>query len=218
MFLPRTPDEGDTCPHGQVSCTPSYAIVPSDTTGSDADDTNFDPSMQKPGAHRYIGIGMVAALLLIVLVVWLIYGKWPRSLLRNGFWCCRRSPSEEEVPQSPDTDDDDVKRPEKESRRTRDSEKVVKQVAGGMVVFTEAPRALQGRERYPVDWELEHVHGVRFEVNSLPRVWAINADRLSSSTAQVSESASWAKRQPPQLVSRSSHGEKPKIDLHVEYY
>jgi len=45
---------------------------------------------------------------------------------------------------------------------------VIKEVSGGLVVFTEVPRPVRTRDRCPqppVDWEFEHVHGVRFEVS-----------------------------------------------------
>lgn len=45
---------------------------------------------------------------------------------------------------------------------------VIKEVSGGVVMFTEVPRPVRTRDRYPqppVDWEFEHVHGVRFEVS-----------------------------------------------------
>lgn len=48
------------------------------------------PGYEKPGPHRFIGIGMAAGMVFIVLVLWLILGKWPRRIAKAHCCCYRR--------------------------------------------------------------------------------------------------------------------------------
>ena len=153
MFIPRAAN----------SCQATYAPCSSDT------DTNpgFDPSLiAKQGPHRFIGVAMVAGLVLIVFLVWLYRGKWPRKMLQQYCCCCRRS---EELPKPIDdeTPPNQTTSPEKDKSTPRDSE-LVNEVSAGMVVFTKVPKALRSKERHhPVEWEMDHVNGIRLEVLSL---------------------------------------------------
>lgn len=45
---------------------------------------------EKPGAHRYIGIGVVAGVVVVVLVLWLTLGKWPRRFAKAHCCCYRK--------------------------------------------------------------------------------------------------------------------------------
>jgi hypothetical protein len=146
--------------------------------------------------HRYIGIGMVAAMALVAVALWMYYARYPRRHLARLF----RTRSDHDRLADGGTekgggeeDDEDVKvvdspvdgsgakrkRPatsssEKERARNlmlqSEPKGVIKEVSGGVVMYTEVPRAARGRDRQPqspVDWEFEHVHGVRFEVSDL---------------------------------------------------
>lgn len=109
---------------------------------------------------------MVAGLILIVFLAWLYCAKWPRA-------CCSRRSKQM-------NDDDDrleegselgmpapnISSLEKDKGRLRDSEQggLVKKVSGGMVVFTQAPKALGAKDRYPLELEMDHVNGIRLEV------------------------------------------------------
>jgi hypothetical protein len=147
---------------------------------------------------------MVAAMALVVLVLWIYYAKYPKRQLARIFG--RRSDHEpsledgsvdlekgvERVLGDNDADTEVVdssvdgsgakstrkpKRPrttksEREKARNlmlqSEPKRVIKEVSGGVVMFTEVPRPVRTRDRYPqppVDWEFEHVHGVRFEVS-----------------------------------------------------
>lgn len=167
MFIPRA---SISCSATDVSCS------------SDADTSSgFDPSfMEKQGPNRYIGIAMVAGLILIIFLIWLYRGRWPRRMLQQHCCCCRRS---KEPPKS--TDDDETP-PTQQTSLTRSSEsekhestlgdsdqKLVKEVlagkevSAGMVVFTKVPKALRAKDRHhhhPMEWEMDHVNGIRLEV------------------------------------------------------
>lgn len=152
MFIPRAATN---------SCSATYASCPSDADNN----TGLDPSsVEKQGAHRFIGVGMVAGLILIIILVWLYCGKRPRKFLRQHCCCCRRS---EELPLAKPIDDETDETPpiqtassEKDKSTTRDSELV----SAGMVVFTKVPKALSKERRHPVEWEMDHVNGIRVEV------------------------------------------------------
>ena len=143
------------------SCSTTYASCSSDNAG-------FDPSLtENPGAHRFIGVAMVAGLILIVFLVWLYLGRWPRKMLQQYCCCCRRSeeppkPIDEETPPIQSTSQ------EGDERTAQDSEKV-KEVSGGMVVFTKVvPKALRKKDRrQPAEWEMDHVNGIRLEVSTI---------------------------------------------------
>ena len=198
MFIPRTENNED-CPPGHVSCTVSIVGSSDNASGltNSGDDTPTtvpaDSYLRRPGPHRYIGIGMVVALVLVMIALWMYYGRYPRRQLARIF----RKRSDHDTPVNEGTEkgggglgedgDGDVKvdssvvdgkqkRPatsssEKERARNlmlqSEPKGVIKEVSGGVVMYTEAPRAARGRDRQPrspVDWEFQHVHGVRFEV------------------------------------------------------
>ncbi|PPR06911.1 hypothetical protein CVT24_011601 [Panaeolus cyanescens] len=110
-LLPRADTESDGCSSGHISCTPSTAISGTDTGNRDPsslDSSTPNPKYMHDGPHRYIGIGMVAAMLTTAFLIWLYYTKCPRN--EQGMrdislihWpCCRtRRPKKE-----PTHDDD----------------------------------------------------------------------------------------------------------------
>ena len=137
------------------SCSTTYASCSSDNTG-------FDPSLaENQGPHRFIGVGMVAGLILIIFLVWLYLGRWPRKMLQQYCCCCRRpeelpNPIDDETPPIQTTSSS-----EKDQSTPRGSEQV-EEMSAGMVVFTKVPKALRAKER--VEWEMDHVNGIRLEV------------------------------------------------------
>ena len=159
MFIPRAVN----------SCSAPYASCSSDGDTN----TGLDPSlMEKQGPHRFIGVAMVVGLILIIFLVWLYRGRWPRKMLQQYCCCCGRS---EELPKPIDDEIDNNETPpiqttsaEEDKSTPRDSE-LVKEVSAGMVVFTKVPKALRSKERHhhPVEWEMDHVNGIRLEVPNL---------------------------------------------------
>jgi hypothetical protein len=88
-------DDDDACLTGNAGCTPLYAII--GPNPSEMDDPTSQPSKyDKAGAHRFIGIGMVVGMAFLVLVAYLVFGRWPRRMRRKY---CRRlgEESEEEI-------------------------------------------------------------------------------------------------------------------------
>lgn len=200
MFIPRSENDED-CPPGHVTCTTSIVVNsdngPDVTNPNDPSDTSTVPSnsyLQRPGAHRYIGIGMVVVMALVAFGLWMYYARYPRRHLARLFK--RRSDHDTVanggMEKGSDGDGDgNVKvvdtpvdgsgakprRPptsssEKERARNlmlqSEPKGIIKEVSGGVVMYTEVPRAARGRDRHPrspVDWEFERVHGVRFEVS-----------------------------------------------------
>lgn len=78
MFVPRVIASTDICPPEGIVCV-AMGIVGTDPSEKEANDKTRGPAdFDKPGPHRYIGIVMVAVMLLLVLVLWLTLGKWPR--------------------------------------------------------------------------------------------------------------------------------------------
>jgi len=156
MFFPRVAN----------SCPPPYTACSSDTDTN----TGFDPSfIENQGPRRFIGVAMVAGLILIIFLVWLYRGRWPRKMLQQ-YCCCRRL---KEIPEPID----DVTPPiqttssEKDKSTPRDSELVeeVSALSAGMVVFTKVPKAFPAKEgHYPVEWEMDHVNGIRLETRTPP--------------------------------------------------
>ncbi|KIM48151.1 hypothetical protein M413DRAFT_22691 [Hebeloma cylindrosporum] len=203
MFVPRA-DNDEDCPPGHVSCTISIVgnsdSVPGATNPDDTTTIPSDSYLQRPGAHRYIGIGMVVAMVLVAVALWMYYARYPRRHLARIF--NTRSDHDtlangvaEKGGGGGDDDDGDVKvvdssvdggggaKPKRPTTSSSEKERarnmmlqsepkgVIKEVSGGVVMYTEAPRAVRSRDRYPqppVDWEFEHVHGVRFEVTESP--------------------------------------------------
>lgn len=96
MYILRR-DDSDTCTKGLVSCAPSFAIVGSDPSEKE-DDDSFGPSdYGKPGPHRFIGIGMVAGMIFLVLVAYAVWGRWPRQMRRKYCRCLGGGGKEEAV-------------------------------------------------------------------------------------------------------------------------
>ena len=156
MFLPRV---ANSCPPPYTSCSPD-----TDTN------TSFDPSfVENQGPRRFIGVAMVAGLVLIIFLVWLYRGRWPRKMLQQYCSCCRRS--KKLLPEPEPTDDVTPRSPpiqttssEKNKSTPRDSA-LVEEVSAGMVVFTKVPKAFRAKEgHHPVEWEMDHVNGIRLEV------------------------------------------------------
>jgi hypothetical protein len=171
----------------------SGLMNPDDTT------TTIPPDsyLRRPGAHRYIGIAMVVALALVAIGLWMYYARYPRRHLARLFRT--RSDHDTVANEGTEKggeggDDGDVKvavdpsadgggaQPKRPTTSSSEKERarnlmlqsepkgVIKEVSGGVVMYTEVPRAVRGRDRNPqspVDWEFEHVHGVRFEVRRL---------------------------------------------------
>jgi len=141
------------------SCSTTYASCSSDNPG-------FDPSLaENQGPHRFIGVAMVASLILIIFLAWLYLGKWPRKMLQQYCCYCGRP---EELPEPIDDETPPIPIPttsqEKDMSR-RDSE-LVKAMSAGMVVFTKVvPKALRAKER---EWEMDHVNGIRLETRTPP--------------------------------------------------
>lgn len=169
MYLPRAVEgrEIDVCPPGRI-CAPSMAIVGSDPLGSDKDGkpSGGPDDFEKPGPHRYIGVGMVAGMVFVVLVLYLVLGKRPRRFAKAHFPCCSHlevaEPEEskevamvnvEVVEPKPDEGLSRPKRPRKskppKSRDMESSRTRVPQMRGYKV----------GVElEYVVDWEYRHTH------------------------------------------------------------
>ena len=143
-----------------VSCPATDASCSSESDSS----SGFDPYfMEKSGPHRYIGIAMVAGLILIIILVWAYRGRWPRKMLQQ--YCCCKG-----LEEPPEHTDDDTPPTQTAGRsgghkRTPGDSELVKEVSAGMVVFTKVPKALRAKDRHhPVDWEMDPVNGIRLEV------------------------------------------------------
>ncbi|PFH54527.1 hypothetical protein AMATHDRAFT_95 [Amanita thiersii Skay4041] len=89
MFIPRTSDGNIPCSSDSSSCNPKITIVNPDPTVQEDGNTMGPPDFEKPGPHRYIGVGMVLGILVIILVLWIWIGKWPRQKL-DALCCGRR--------------------------------------------------------------------------------------------------------------------------------
>lgn len=198
MLLHRAGDI-EPCPPGRISC-PANNIVVSGNTDTDPLGTTPGPPppttitySSKPGVHRFIGIGMVTVLVLIAFALWLRFAKYPRRKLAAAGWqwgWCGPRPKPADSAASGDApgagnDDAEAQRAEKgEKERERERERarnqmlqaeprgVIKEVSGGVVMYTEVPRppALvpRSRDRVPTgEWAFEHVHGVVFEVSRI---------------------------------------------------
>lgn len=93
MILPRANGqmEGVSCPSGYTNCTSTTIIPVTDdgSQGSNNSRVSGPPGYEKPGPHRYIGVGMVVGMVVVVLVLWLTLGKWPRRMAK-AHCCCHR--------------------------------------------------------------------------------------------------------------------------------
>ena len=200
MILPRVDSPTDPCPPGHASCLPY-------NSGTSSDHISYLP---KFGPKRYIGITMVVVLVVIV-VVWRLLARRRRrrraaesnpsniaevvspekamspAPKRSWFGLGKRKSLAMSPPNSPDTEKKPLEYPPcvvdsltKEPR----SKGLVKEVSGGMVVYTNGSKNSRGKEpRRPKstippprdrisrsvnlnsDWHLEQIHGLRYEVS-----------------------------------------------------
>lgn len=213
MFIPRGNDI-ESCPSGHVSCTPANIAISGTDPSTNSDPAGSPSYVSKPGMHRYIGVIMVVAIVLIGVVLWAYLAKYPRRKLnelsqRCGCCSARRSKSLSEKSNPGDISSttstsssntsrgefkegdkeggeaaagdeagakSDRRRAEKAKLREKERNRmlqaeprgVIKEVSGGVVMYTEVPRPalLPRSDRYPrTEWEFQHVHGVRFEVS-----------------------------------------------------
>ncbi|PPQ64383.1 hypothetical protein CVT26_002090 [Gymnopilus dilepis] len=176
-----------------VGSDPSGAATTSAVNDTPDPDTPSPYVNDKPGVQRFIGIAMVAAMLLAILFVWLYTSRRPKPdsssksqtptyphSARSYFCCGRRRKrassskwTEVALPVAEQSADElaehEPRSPtvsEKERSKMLQSEPrgLIKEVSGGVVMYTEVPRpAMPKRERYPIDWEFERAHRARFE-------------------------------------------------------
>jgi len=168
MYLPRASEETDVCPPGYASCIPSATgAIPGSNSPVDQqpDRENFDQTdFIKSGPHRYIGIGMVAGMALLVLVLWICLGKWPRRMM-EAHCCCGRGKSGREENWSEGSMSAREKWHEGSLPRGRQKSRGVLVPCGS--VITEPGRAKEGRGcRFELNWELERVRAVSHQVTS----------------------------------------------------
>ena len=93
MISPRANGQKEevSCPSGQTDCT-SATIIPVNDDGTQGSNGQVSgpPGYEKPGPHRFIGVGIAVGMVLVVLVLWLTLGKWPRRMAKAHCCCCRR--------------------------------------------------------------------------------------------------------------------------------
>ncbi|CAA7266488.1 unnamed protein product [Cyclocybe aegerita] len=136
--------------------------------GTDDDDTgSYDPNyMLRPGVHRYIGIIMVSVLAVLAILLWVYVARYRKSATPRDFWCCtgKRKPAkpgpferEEEGASTAASSTETLSGVKEghggEQRVSRqgggvsekdghvDARGVIKEVSGGVVMFTQAPKA-----------------------------------------------------------------------------
>ncbi|KAF8078566.1 hypothetical protein FPV67DRAFT_1443907 [Lyophyllum atratum] len=121
---------------------------------------------EKPGAHRYIGIGMVVGLTFVVLVLWLTLARWPRRKMWERGWLKEKPESIAEMEEanpspSPRVVDEIImpKLPEKATTRTREANKPRR--SGGTLEPWEA------EIDYKVNWEMQQ-HVAFYERTIIP--------------------------------------------------
>ncbi|KAF9015194.1 hypothetical protein BDQ17DRAFT_25316 [Cyathus striatus] len=172
MFIPRTDGEADNCPVGYSTCTPTFAIVGTDPTEKETTEKNTGPSdYEKPGPHRYIGIGMVIGMAFIVFVLWWTFAKWPRRMRRKHFTCWRRRSSgqhsavtgerklEAVVIQTPSL-------PEKRMKSlNHDSGLSSIEKPTRIAAISQRTKSLDDQKGL-ADWEIGHVQGIRYETRT----------------------------------------------------
>lgn len=161
MLIQRTGDV-EACPSGHLSCS-SVNIAVAGGTDSDPLSTTPDAPVanttyySRPGVHRFIGIGMVIALAVVAFALWVYFAKYPRRKLAEMGFCVRRAKAGA-APKAGEAGDaalkgapDDAEaqrtaRDEKEKEKARnlmlqaEPRGVIKEVSGGVVMYTEAPR------------------------------------------------------------------------------
>ncbi|KIK06940.1 hypothetical protein K443DRAFT_673833 [Laccaria amethystina LaAM-08-1] len=169
MYLPRASEETDVCPPEYASCIPSAAgAMPGSNSPIDQqpDSKNFDQTdFTKPGPHRYIGIGMVAGMALLVLVLWVCLGRWPRRMM-EAHGCCGRRKSGREENWSEGSMSAREKWHEGSLPRGRQKSRDVFVPCGP--VITEPARVKEGkRSHFELNWELERVRAVSLQERTL---------------------------------------------------
>ena len=92
MISPRMNEQRDgpqaNCPPGYINC--SATIITGTDEGNNSSRVTGPPGYEKPGPHRYIGIGMAVGMFFIVFVLWLSLAKWPRRMAKTYCCCSRR--------------------------------------------------------------------------------------------------------------------------------
>jgi len=147
------------------SCTPTMAIVGTDPIEKETNNPGGTgpADFNKPGAHRYIGIGMVVGLAFVVLVLWLTFARWPRRKMWEYGWLKQQSieaMEETKLSLSPRVVDEIIlpKPPEPATHRTRENRK---------------PRRRRTLEpwdaelEYKVNWEMQQ-HVAFYEPEIIP--------------------------------------------------
>jgi hypothetical protein len=173
MFLPQDIEGRDNyvCPPGQT-CAPIMAIVGTDPLEKENDGkpSGGPNDFEKPGPHRYIGIGMVAGMVFIVLVLYLMLGKRPRRFAKAHIHLKvgKEEPKEDVVVVEVKIEN----KPEEESYRPKRQKKTRRQPSqdlGGRARLPEMKRYKSGgvELEYVVDWEYRHTHDGFFEVNGI---------------------------------------------------
>lgn len=91
MISPRINEQlegpGANCPPGYSNCS---ATIITGTDGGNSSRVSGPPGYEKPGAHRYIGVGMAVGMIFIVFVLWMTLAKWPRRMAKRYCCCLRR--------------------------------------------------------------------------------------------------------------------------------
>ncbi|KAM6498162.1 hypothetical protein JOM56_006110 [Amanita muscaria] len=71
-------------------CQSSLSCSPSDNQPAQPDSHSSDATYDGPGPQRYIGVGMVAAIVVLALVLWVWFGAWPKQMLSKRWWSRRK--------------------------------------------------------------------------------------------------------------------------------
>ncbi|KAF8898683.1 hypothetical protein BD779DRAFT_1464798 [Infundibulicybe gibba] len=85
MFIPRAIIVDNSCPPDQPSCTPAMAITGTDPL--EKENQAGPPKYPRPGAHRFIGVAIAVTLVVVAILLWAFFAKWPRQKLDK---CCGR--------------------------------------------------------------------------------------------------------------------------------
>jgi hypothetical protein len=165
MFLPAPRYIHDVCsPACRLFARAGVAVGsdPADTGPQQNTGSNnpiSSPGSNRPGPHRFIGVGMVAGLAFIVLLLWLTCGSWPRRIAAH-YGCLRQrrktsfaGESEAKLNTQP-MDDIAVPRPEKAKTReakTLGTSRQFVQPAG--IIETHGKPSGKRRRDQKMEWE-----------------------------------------------------------------
>jgi len=83
MYIPRD-DAFPACTSDDV-CLPTMAVIGQDPSEQENDPMPAPPSFDRAGPHRFIGIGIVAGLVFIIIVLWLTCASRPRRFFNRRF-------------------------------------------------------------------------------------------------------------------------------------